>query len=186
MLLRGGAISMVQGSYRQGYRIGIGRAGAMSRSRGDANGTQFRQDCPHAGVCRGPEQCRGFSLLEVLVAFVIMSLALGVLLKVFSTGLRGAALSDEYGRAAILAESKLASLGVESELVEGTAEGEFDERYRWRTSIVEVVLDEHTDNVSPPGGGSIQPLQLTVEVYWESGARRRSVELSTLRLTRDL
>ena len=43
----------------------------------------------------GPNRQRGFSLLEVLVAFAILSVSLGVLLQVFATGLRNAGVADD-------------------------------------------------------------------------------------------
>ena len=48
-------------------------------------------------ISRSP-QC-GFSLLEVLVAFAILSVSLGVLLQVFATGLRNVGMADDYSRA---------------------------------------------------------------------------------------
>ena len=53
----------------------------------------------------------GFSLLEVLVAFSILALALGVLLQSFSTGMRGVTQSGLYSRATLLAESIFARAG---------------------------------------------------------------------------
>jgi general secretion pathway protein I len=99
-------------------------------------------------------RCRGFSLLEVLVAFAIMALALGALMQVFSTGLRTVTLGDEYTRAVLLAESKLAAMGVEEPLQEGEQSGTFDEHYRWRT-----VTRAYTEPEAPgdaAGGGTAQ------------------------------
>lgn len=62
---------------------------------------------------------RGFSLLEVLVAFAILSIALGVLLQIFATGMRNVGLSEEYSQAALYAESILAAYGREAPLAEG-------------------------------------------------------------------
>ena len=60
--------------------------------------------------------CVGFSLLEILVAFVIMALALGVLMRVFSGPLNSTAVADHYAEARLNAESKLASIGVQPTL----------------------------------------------------------------------
>ena len=40
---------------------------------------------------------RGYSLIEVLVAFTILAMALTVLLKIFSAGLRNVDAASEYG-----------------------------------------------------------------------------------------
>ena len=41
---------------------------------------------------------KGFSLLEVLVAFSILAIAMGALMQVFATGLRNTALAEEWGK----------------------------------------------------------------------------------------
>ena len=50
----------------------------------------------------------GFSLLEVLVAFVIMALSLGALYQAIGGNVRGIAQADRLMRAALLAEGLLA------------------------------------------------------------------------------
>ena len=75
----------------------------------------------------------GFSLIEVLVAFVILALTLSVIMRIFSGGLRNVALAEDYSRAALLAESRLAELSVQP--LEGEAGGEFDGKYRWRSTV---------------------------------------------------
>ena len=46
----------------------------------------------------------GFSLLEVLVAFVVMGLVVGVLLQLFGSSMRSTVLADEYSFAIQIAE----------------------------------------------------------------------------------
>lgn len=53
----------------------------------------------------------GFSLLEILVAFVVMAFVVGVILQLFGTSMRSVALTDEYSYAVQVAESHLASVG---------------------------------------------------------------------------
>lgn len=122
----------------------------------------------------------GFSLIEVLVAFVILALTLSVMMRIFSGGLRNVDLADDYSRALLLAETRLAELSVQP--VEGEASGEFDGKYRWRSTIHPWV-----DDAGAPGAGA-QPLpvrlmEIEVRVAWgEEGNRPREIGLSTLQL----
>lgn len=124
---------------------------------------------------KGTEKQRGFSLLEVLVAFAILSVSLGVLLQVFATGLRSTVLADEYSRAALHAESLLEALGRDSHLSEGVTQGRIDDRYSWR-STVSVYVDETLPDDLP-----VIPYRVTVEVFWDE-PEPRFVVLETLRL----
>lgn len=83
-----------------------------------------------------PRRQLGFSLLEVLTAFAILALSLGVLLRIFGGGGQLAGKADEHARAIVLARSLLDNLGMEKPLEEGVASGELDERYRWRLRVV--------------------------------------------------
>jgi general secretion pathway protein I len=129
---------------------------------------------------------QGFSLLEVLVAFAILGISLGVLLRIFSTGMQATTLSEEYTHATSLAESKLATIGVETPYIEGVEEGKFDGKYAWRTTIFPY---EQLGNEEKLGAGFNNPMNqpallygVKVEVFWESAGKTRTVALETLRL----
>ncbi|MGR6035691.1 MAG: type IV pilus modification PilV family protein [Candidatus Nitrosoglobus sp.] len=130
---------------------------------------------------------QGFSLLEVLVAFAILSISLGILLQIFSTGMEATTLSGEYTYATSLAESKLATIGVETPYIEGVEEGKFDRKYTWRTSIFP--YEELNNNEEKLGEGFNDPInrpaflyRVKVEVFWESTGKMRTIALETLRL----
>ena len=125
-----------------------------------------------------PNSVMGFSLVEVLVAFSILALSLGVLMALFSSGLRNTGIAHEYSRAVILAESKLAEAGVTEPLVLGEQQGAFDGQYRWRTVVAEYLLQGKTGGAL----GQPQAYQVTVQVNWSGALGDRSVALSTLRL----
>jgi general secretion pathway protein I len=120
---------------------------------------------------------RGFSLLEVLVAFTILTMLLGALFQVFSNGLRAARAGDSYTRATVIAQSRLAALGVEQPLQEGTSSGSVDDTYHWR-----VIVRPYADDQMPAGSGVPQPFGVDVEIFWEEGGGARSLSLTSMRL----
>ena len=75
---------------------------------------------------------RGFSLLEILIAFSILALSLGILLKIFSAGVNTAGVAEEYTAAVQIAESLMAQTGVETPLQPNEATGLENEKYHWR------------------------------------------------------
>src|SRR5450631_4234558 len=80
----------------------------------------------------------GFSLLEVLAAFVILALVGTALFRLFSGALGNVSLADEYSRAALFAESRIAAIGVESTLRAGGDQGTSDDnRYAWSSRVEE-------------------------------------------------
>jgi general secretion pathway protein I len=79
---------------------------------------------------------RGFSLLEVLVAFVILTLVAGTLFRLFSGALANASAAEDYSRAALIAESVLAETASAKPLREGTREGTADDgRIQWTAKV---------------------------------------------------
>jgi general secretion pathway protein I len=80
-------------------------------------------------------QQRGFSLLEILVAFVLLALAMAVLMQIFSSSLNGATVADRYAKATMIAESKLAAAGVEDALKEGSSSGTYDDIFSWVVDV---------------------------------------------------
>lgn len=77
----------------------------------------------------------GFTLLEILVAFTLLALVMATLMQVFSKGVTNADIADRYAKAAMLAESKLATVGVEEVLAEGDTSGQFNDDFAWRLSV---------------------------------------------------
>lgn len=117
-------------------------------------------------------------MLEILVAFSILALSLGVLLRVFSKNVELTAVSDDYTKAVLLAESQLAD-ATAGELEEGDKQGVFADRYRWAISINEYnpeFEDFELDNLP------FVPYQIKVNVEWDEGENPRFVELTTLRI----
>jgi general secretion pathway protein I len=131
---------------------------------------------------------RGFSLLEVLVAFVILGLVLGVLMEIFSSGLRNVGRATESQRAVLLAQSKLASVGIETALREGESNGDFDGGFRWQLSIKPFKESQESQAEFVDPSGVIAPilpvtlLEVEVRVLWGGSEPPRMISLKTLRM----
>lgn len=124
---------------------------------------------------------RGFTLLEVLVAFLILSLSMGVLMRIVSQSLKAVETAEHHQVALQLAESQLADVltrfNVDSR---GKEEGRLDRRYRWQSEIEPY----HFDNQEAGERYSISPWLIRVSVSWGADPAER-VSLSTVRLLRE-
>ena len=120
---------------------------------------------------------RGFSLIEILVAFSIMALTLGVLLRIFGGAGRIAASSDEYSRAIIVAESMFATLGIETPLQPGETHGEINDEYRWTLRVDPYPMDE-----SQGVNMGYKPYWVVLSIEWGDAEDPRAFDLTTLRL----
>ncbi len=128
---------------------------------------------------------RGYTLIEVLVAFAILAHALTLLLGGLSGASRQVRWADDAGRAALHAQSLLDDIGVGTGLQEGHRDGVFEQgRFRWSLDIepyVDPLLrpDAFIDPAAP------RLLQLSLEVRWgDDGDPARRLQLDSLRLVR--
>jgi len=116
----------------------------------------------------------GFTLLEVLVAFAILAISLGVLIPVFSGTLgRQAALADQK-TATMLAQSKLDTVGSEIPLTDGASDGAFSNGFTWHVEVAPYKF-EYTSRF-------VMPKLVTLTVRWPAKNGPRSLTLKTIRL----
>ena len=124
---------------------------------------------------------RGFSLLEILIAFSILALSLGILLKIFSAGVNTAGVAEEYTAAVQIAESLMAGTGVQAPLQAGETSGLENEKYHWRVSVSPFQFSAENLDVSTL---SVVLFKVKVIVNWgdgNAGTDDRQVELITLK-----
>jgi general secretion pathway protein I len=117
----------------------------------------------------------GFTLIEVLVAFTILAVALTALFQVFSSGLGAIGTAERHSMATMLARSILDDVGAEIPLAIGEQGGELDDGFSW---LVRIERSASTNLVAEAGELYI-PYDVTVEISWGRG---RVVTLTTLRI----
>ncbi|MFQ5466683.1 MAG: prepilin-type N-terminal cleavage/methylation domain-containing protein [Kiloniellaceae bacterium] len=116
----------------------------------------------------------GFTLLEVVVAFTILAVAMVGLMRAFSTGLRGLDAAQVSTAAVMHARSKLEEVGIAIPIEGGEQSGEFDDGYEWRVSMVPLE-DPRTSDLAAP----VLPYRVQVTVTAPGG---RAFSLDTVRL----
>lgn len=133
---------------------------------------------------------KGFSLLEILVAFAIMAVALTIVLRIFGAGINTAVVSEEYVLATQIAESMLARVGADIPLQAGQLSGIEGGNYRWLLQIEALPppmdsrkslkpLKDDDEPASPP----LLLYRVSTRVEWGDNAERaRSLALETLKL----
>jgi len=123
---------------------------------------------------------QGFSLLEILIAFSILALSLGILLKIFSAGVNTAVVAEDYTAAVQIAENLMAKTGVETPLQADQDSGLENEKYHW---LVEVSPFEFNPENVDTTNITAMLFKVKVIVSWgDDNTKDRQVELTTLKV----
>jgi len=125
---------------------------------------------------------RGFTLLEVLVATVVMAVAITGLMSAISTSLRSAARLTDYDRAVLFGRQKMDELLIAAKLPKLTPfEGTWDENVTgglpiyWRARLSPFEMPPNAG----PGAQFLERIQL--EIWWMNQDQRRSFALEGFR-----
>jgi len=125
---------------------------------------------PRSAICSG----RGFTLFEVLVAVSILSIAIVVILHLFSAGLRNLTESDKYVKAIIRAEAIMRDV-LEGEIEEGGFSMTTEDGYDVDIQIKDVG-DERFENLQ------VKLLSISMRLRWTEGMKERTIKLATLKV----
>lgn len=150
----------------------------------------------------------GFSLIEMVAAFLVFAIGIGILMQILTTSIHNTRQSSAYTMAALWAESKLDIVGVGAPIEAGSTNGRFDDDYSWQLDIqqvdpqsVEPPPQQYANAGNPTGQNPSNPLtagagnpgalqvapfdlyQLDLTVFWGGryGSSQKSAHFSTLR-----
>jgi general secretion pathway protein I len=126
-------------------------------------------------LCSYLQNRRGFTLLEIIVAFSLISIVLVVVMQIFSAGLRTLHLSDNYVNASAHAEAVMRNILEDDDFPNVPTSGSTKDGYRF-DALISKGFTERTQTLN------IDLYQVKVTIYWNDGGRERSMSLDTLKM----
>jgi len=121
-------------------------------------------------------RCTAFTLIEVIAALAIVSIALLGLLHLHLVSIRMSDTAQTMAMAVLLAQEKIAETVCSGPVPVGTKSGTAEangSRLTWRTEVTSV------DSLGPYGLGRSGLQQLRVDIVWREGSGARSVQMTT-------
>ena len=155
-----------------------------------------------------PSRQAGFSLIEMVAAFLVFAIGIGVLMQILATSMHNTRSSSDYTMAALWAQTKLDVVGVGAPIEEGSSNGRFDDNYSWELEVHQVdptsvepppqaaagsnsianpgIQQRMTTSAGNAGAIQVSPFdiyQLDLTVFWGGryGSSQKSARFSTLR-----
>jgi len=119
----------------------------------------------------------GFTLMEVMVAMLILAISFTLVLQLFSGSLRSGHLSERYLVAVYHARAKMEEALLREKIEPGIREGEVGDGYTWVTTVKYFgkEVEENSDE-------DLVLYQCTVKVSWPHGKHQKSLTIQSLRI----
>jgi prepilin-type N-terminal cleavage/methylation domain-containing protein len=118
---------------------------------------------------------KGFTLLEVLVATAVLSIAITVILQLFSANIRNIAVSDDYVKAVTKAHIKMREILDESDITDKTYSEITNDGYKVDVSISEIAKDR-SENLN------VKLFEIDLKLSWLKGNKEKFINLKTMKL----
>lgn len=127
----------------------------------------------------------GFTLLEVMLAFVIFALSFATVLEIMAASMHGVGRAKDDTEVALLAQTLMDQVGIEIPVEEGEYSGTNMDRYRWKmgVSLYDAGTETESQGMSTQELADLSGIELyRVDLYvdWEAGKRERSLHFSTI------
>jgi len=132
-----------------------------------------------------PGYSGGFTLLEVMLAFVIFALSFATVLEIMAGSMRSVARANDDTEVALLAQTLMDQVGTEIPVEEGAYSGTSMDRYNWNMDITLYDASEEPDKAGMSTTelaelSGVELYRVDLDVDWESGRRDRSLHFMTI------
>lgn len=140
---------------------------------------------------------RGFTLVEVLIATVLIVVGVAGALAAISAGVRAQSAGEFYNAAALLGQQKMAELELDPDLAAGTTSGDFmpdHPGYQWTATVQEApsgllqltpaIEEQPAKEAQTPPESKLWEIHLEVTETQDAKSSRKA-ELDTYILKRD-
>ena len=124
---------------------------------------------------------RGFTLMEILVAVMILAISVVVILQLFSGGLKSSRLSGDYTRAIFHARGKMNEILLQDQMTDEVLEGEFDDGYKWYVNVKYIEPDEENKR-----GPVVDSFNIDVNINWFYGNKKKQFKISTIKIAKKI
>ena len=131
---------------------------------------------------RGRRGSGGFTLLEVMLAFVIFALSFATVLEIMAGSMRSVRRASDDTEVALLAQSVMDLVGIEIPIEEGQYSGTGMDRYQWQLGVY--LYESGGDDVSTQELAEMSGIELyrvDLDIDWETGRNQRNLHFSTIR-----
>lgn len=123
----------------------------------------------------------GFTLIEVLIAFVIAAMAVVALAHGTTGAVTSSRVAGRYDEAVARAKSHLAALSA-SPLIDSDRQGDEQGGYHWHARVAPAGTVHAGSQFKAVQGKAITLYRITVTISWTEGGRTRAIRLDSARL----
>ncbi len=133
-------------------------------------------------LSKGQRTSGGFTLLEVMLAFVIFALSFATVLEIMAGSMRSVRRASDDTEVALFAQSIIDLVGTEIPIEEGEFSGKGMDRYNWRLGLfLYASSGEDTYTLELADMSGIELYQVDLDIDWKSGQKHRDLHFSTIR-----
>lgn len=124
-------------------------------------------------------KCEGMTLIEVLVAFIILAMTMSVILRINSGAVKNHQVAMQYFEAVSVAQSRFEQMSAELDVENHTQEGVDQDAYTWR-----YLRQPHTWQEQKLLALPLIPVEETLTVSWDSPGGTREISFTRIGVIR--